>query len=221
MLKFQKKAIMKIGHINYLNLLPFYQFLKKKNIPISKGVPSTINKLYKKRAIDAAFISSIKAKNEKCLNAGIVAKKRVKTVLLCPGEGMDAESETSNMLKNILNLKGKVVIGDKAFKQKNCIDLAEIWYTKYNLPFVFALFCANKNYKYYEKLLNEFLRKKQKVPYLTLKKYAKKLGISSKEAKDYLDNIIYYRLGWREKKALKLFWRKSNEYLRNRKSTGN
>jgi chorismate dehydratase len=221
MLKFQKKGVMKIGHINYLNLLPFYQFLKKKNIPIIKGVPSNINKLYKKRAIDAAFISSIKAKNEKCLNAGIVAKKRVKTVLLCPGEGIDAESETSNMLKNILNLKGQVVIGDKAFKQKNCIDLAEVWHRKYKLPFVFATFCANKNFKQYEKLINEFLRKKQKVPYLTLKKYAKKLGISSKEAKDYLDNIIYYRLGWREKKALKLFWRKSDEYLRNKKFTRN
>jgi chorismate dehydratase len=221
MLKFQKKALMKIGHINYLNLLPFYQFLKKKNIPIIKGVPSTINKLYKKRAIDAAFISSIKAKNEKCFNAGIGAKKRVKTVLLCPGEGMDAESETSNMLKNILNLKGQVVIGDKAFRQKNCIDLAEVWYEKYKLPFVFACFCANKNYKQYEKLINEFLRKKQKVPYLTLKKYAKKLGISSKEAKDYLDNIIYYHLDWSEKKALKLFWRKTDEYLRNKKFTRN
>ncbi|WP_156922669.1 MqnA/MqnD/SBP family protein [Lebetimonas sp. JH292] len=134
---------------------------------------------------------------------------------------MDTESETSNMLKNVLNLKGQVVIGDKAFREKNCIDLAEIWYQKYKLPFVFALFCANKNQKEYKKLINKFLRKKQKVPFLTLKKYATRLGISTKEAKDYLDNIIYYPLGWREKKALKLFWRKSDEYLRNRKITRN
>jgi chorismate dehydratase len=200
---------MKIGHINYLNLLPFYQFLKKKNIPIIKGIPAEINKLYKKRKIEAAFISSIRAKNEKCFNVGIAAKKRVKSVLLCEGEGIDRESETSNMLKKILNLKGQVVIGDKAFKKKDCIDLAEIWYKKYKLPFVFALFCANTNYKKYEKLINEFIRKKQKIPYLTLKKYANLIGISSKEAKEYLDEIIYYKIGWREKKALKIFWEKS------------
>ena len=210
-----------IGHINYLNLLPFYQFLKKNNIKVTKGIPSNINKLYKKRKIEAAFISSIKAKNEKCFNVGIIAKKKVKTVLLCPGEGFDIESETSNMLKNILNLKGKVVIGDKAFKEKNCMDLAQIWYQKYKLPFVFALFCANKNQIKYKKLIKKFLKQKQKIPYLTLKKYSKKIGISTKEAKEYLDKIIYYKLGWREKKALKLFWRKSDEYLRNRKNSRN
>jgi len=210
-----------IGHINYLNLLPFYQFLKKNNIKVTKGIPSNINKLYKKRRIEAAFISSIKAKNEKCFKVGIVATKKVKTVLLCKGDGIDIESETSNMLKNILNLKGQVVIGDKAFKKNNCLDMAEIWYQKYKLPFVFAMFCANKNQKKYEKLIKKFLKQKQKIPFSTLHKYSKQLGISTKEAKEYLDKIIYYKLGWREKKALKLFWRKSDEYLRNRKNSRN
>ncbi len=210
-----------LGHIDYLNLLPFYQFLKKKNIKIKKGVPSKINKLFEKKQIDAAFISSVKSKNKKCFDVGIIADKKVKTVLVCPGEGIDSESATSNVLAKILNIKGKVVIGDKAFKEKNCIDLAQEWHKKYNLPFVFARFCVNRNYKKYEKLINKFTQKKQKIPYLTLKKYANKLGISYKDAKDYLDTIIYYKMGWREKKSLNLFLRKSNELIRNRKTSRN
>ena len=194
-----------LGHIDYLNLLPFYQFLKKKNIKIKKGVPSEINKLFEKRKIDAAFISSIKSKNKKCFDVGIIAKKEVRSVLLCTGSGEDKESATSNILAKQLNLKGKVVIGDKAFKEKNCIDLATEWYKRYKLPFVFARFCVNKEYKKYEKLINEFLKTKQKIPYLTLKKYADNLGISYKEAKEYLEKIIYYKIGWREKKALNKF----------------
>jgi chorismate dehydratase len=204
---------MLIGHIDYLNLLPFYQFLKKKNIKIKKGVPSEINALFEQKKIEAAFISSIKAKNRKCFNAGIVAKRKVKTVLVCNGSGIDKESATSNVLAKILRQNGKVVIGDKAFKEKNCTDLAAIWYKKYRLPFVFALFCANKNYKQYQKLINDFLAKKEKIPYYVLKKYADKLGISYKEAKEYLDKIIYYRIGWQEKKALKIFWRKADELV--------
>ncbi len=210
-----------LGHIDYLNLLPFYQFLKKKNIKIKKGVPSTINTMFEKGNIDAAFISSVKSKNKKCFDVGIIADKKVKTVLVCPGKGIDSESATSNVLAKILNIKGKVVIGDKAFKEKNCIDLAQEWHKKYNLPFVFARFCVNRNYKKYEKLINKFTQKKQKIPYLTLKKYANKLGISYKEAKEYLDTIIYYKIGWREKKSLNLFLRKSNELIRNRKTSRN
>ncbi len=198
-----------LGHIDYLNLLPFYQFLKKKHIQVKKGVPSEINLMFEKKQIDAAFISSVKSKNKKCFNAGIIAKKEVKTVLLCPGNGIDTDSATSNILAKQLKLKGKVVIGDKAFKEKNCIDLANEWYKKYKLPFVFARFCVNKDYyKKYEKLINEFLKTKQKIPYLTLKKYAKKLGISTNEAKEYLEEIIYYKMGHKEKKALKIFLKK-------------
>ena len=210
-----------LGHIDYLNLLPFYQFLKKKNIKIKKGVPSEINNLFEKRRIDAAFISSIKSKNKICFDAGIIANKKVKTVLICKGRGEDIESATSNMLAKVLNLKGKVIIGDKAFKQKECIDLANEWYKKYKLPFVFARFCVNKDNKKYEKLINEFLKTKQKIPYFTLQKYAKKLGISTQEAKEYIEKIIYYKIQWREKKSLKLFLRKSNEFTRNRKITKN
>jgi len=202
---------MLIGHIDYLNLLPFYQFLKQKGIKIKKSYPAQVNEWFEKGKINAAFISSIKAKNKKCLNAGIAAKKRVKTVLVCPGVGDDFESATSNVLAKVLNVKGRVVIGDKAFKEKNCIDLAEMWYKKYKLPFVFALFCTNKKNLKYKKLINEFLTKKPKIPYSVLQKYAKRTGISPKDAKDYLDNVIYYKIGWREKKALKKFWKQAQK----------
>jgi chorismate dehydratase len=210
---------MNIGHIEYLNLLPFYQFLKKKGIKVKKSYPSKINEWFKKGKIEAAFISSVKAQHKKCFPVGIAAKKRVQTVLVCEGTGDDFESATSNILAKILKQNGRVVIGDKAFKEKNCVDLATLWYEKYKLPFVFALFCVNKNYKKYENLIKEFIKTKQKIPYSTIKKYAKKLGITPKEAKNYLDNIIYYKLGWREKKALKIFWRKANELAKHRKTT--
>jgi len=202
---------MKIGHINYLNLLPFYQFLKKKGIKVRKSFPAEVNEWFEKRKIEAAFISSIKAKNKKCLNVGIAAKKEVRSVLVCKGNGEDLHSATSNVLAKVLNIKGRVVIGDKAFREKNCIDLANEWYKKYKLPFVFALFCVNKNYFKYKKLINSFTKQKQKIPYLMLKKEAKKIGITTKEAKEYLDKIIYYKLTWREKKALKKFWKKASK----------
>jgi len=208
---------MKIGHINYLNLLPFYQFLKKKGIKVSKSYPAKINEWFEKGQIEAAFISSIKAKNKKCFNAGIIAQKKVKTVIVCEGKGEDTESATSNVLAKILKQNGKVVIGDKAFKEKNCIDLAEVWYKKYKLPFVFAVFCANKNNKKYKKLIKNFLKQKQKIPYTTLSKYAENIEISYKEAKEYLDKIIYYKIGWREKKALKIFWKKAKQMEKNGK----
>lgn len=200
-----------LGHIDYLNLLPFYQFLKKKGIKVKKSYPKKINYLFEKKKVDAAFISSIKAKNKKCIDIGIAATKKVKTVLVCEGEGEDKESETSNILAKVLKIEGKVIIGDKAFKEKNCIDLANEWYKKYNLPFVFALFCTNKNHKKYKKLAKEFLKKNQKVPFYVLKKYAIKNNISFKEAKEYLEKIIYYKIGWREKKALKKFWKLSKK----------
>jgi chorismate dehydratase len=202
---------MKIGHINYLNLLPFYQFLKKKGIKVCSSYPAYINKLFEKKQIEAAFISSIKAQNKKCFNVGIAAKKRVKSVLVCQGQGEDKESQTSNILAKILNQEGRVVIGDKAFKEKGCKDLAKIWFERYNLPFVFALFCVNKHQKKYEKLIKEFLKSKPKIPYYVLKPYLQKTSLSYKEAKEYLEKVIYYKLSWQERKALYKFWKEAKK----------
>jgi chorismate dehydratase len=69
---------------------------------------------------------------------------------------------------------------------------------------VFARFCVNKNYKQYEKLINKFLNIKVYIPNSIIKKYAKKFDLSTEEIKEYL-NLIYYKIGYKEKRSLKKF----------------
>jgi chorismate dehydratase len=198
-----------IGQIDYINLLPFDIFLKK-HYPYyttKKSYPSKINRLFEKKIIDCAFISSIKSKNRKCFDAGIIVQKEVLSVLVCEGENKDDfESNTSNILAKILHQQGEVIIGDKAlkrYKDKNCKDLAKLWYERYGLPFVFATFCTNKNKQKYQKMVKKFLNSKTYIPQYILKKYSQR-GITPKEIKNYL-KLIYYKIGWKEKKSLKKF----------------
>ncbi len=206
---------MKIGQIDYLNLLPFHIFLKKHSYYTKKkSYPAKINKMFEKKIIEAGFISSIKSKNKNCLNAGIIANKKVLSVLVCPGKNKDDfESNTSNILAKILSQNGEIIIGDKALKRyhqnNNCKDLASLWYQKYKLPFVFARFCINKNEKKYQKLINKFLKTKIYIPQYILKKYMKKTSLSQKEIKEYLD-LIQYEIKYKETKSLKKFLKLSN-----------
>lgn len=214
-----------LSKIDYLNLLPFYVYIKKE-IPNSqlksiinykKSYPSKINNEFKNKKTDAAFISSIKSKNCQCTDAGIVAKDAVWSVLvlLNKEEKQDFESNTSNILAEILNIKGQVVIGDKALKiyyknEESFIDLAQIWYEKYNLSFVFARFCFNKHGRYFKTLAKNFSNSKVKIPNYILKKESQKLGLTPKQVLDYLEQIKY-KIGIKEKKSLKLFFRKIDE----------
>ena len=212
------------GSISYLNLLPFQIFFKKniKNSQIKqivqykKSVPSAINKKFKNRKIDAAFISSIKSKNKNCTNLGIVSYKEVYSVFVIEGrEKKDIESDTSNALAKVLNLKGEVTIGDKALKlylkekDLNYKDLSLEWYKKEGLPFVFARLCYNKHSKLIKPLAKKFALSKTKIPNYYLKKAAKEKGLSPKELKWYLQHI-YYNLNYKEKKALKTFLKLSS-----------
>ncbi|UTJ06060.1 MqnA/MqnD/SBP family protein [Arcobacter roscoffensis] len=205
--------------IDFINLLPFNIYIKKNIksnqiksiINYKKSYPSAINKKFKKRKVDAAFISSIASRNEKRFNLGIVAKDEVLSVLLVPGEyEKDYQSDTSNALAKVLELKGKVIIGDKALKyyhnneSKDFIDLAKTWKDKYNLPFVFAVLCFNSNKKLLTKITKNFDKRKIKIPQYILKEYAKRSGISTSNILDYLDKIDY-ELNIKEKRALKLF----------------
>ncbi len=212
------------GKIDYINLLPFHIFLKqsslssafKKAVEHKKGVPSSINSAFEKRRVSAAFISSIKSnkKNIKTLPLGIVAKKSVKSVIVKEGNSAsDPASATSNILSKVLNIKGKVIIGDRALQEyiKNpgqYIDLAKAWYDKYHLPFVFAVLCTNKHHKIYQRLVKIFKKRNIKIPRYILQSYASKRGISEKEIKEYL-KLITYNIGGKEKIALKLFLKKS------------
>ncbi|BCD68767.1 MqnA/MqnD/SBP family protein [Nitratiruptor sp. YY09-18] len=216
-----------IGKIDFINLLPFYVFLKreltfqeKSALEFYKGVPSHVNRLYKKRRVEAAVISSIFSRNQKCSRLGIVANKKVLSVLICPGEDMpDSDSNTSNILAHILGVQGRVLIGDKALlHQGDCQDLATLWYKRYKLPFVFARFCYRcKDYRY-KRLSNKFLHSHIKIPHYILKRYAKRSGLSIKQIRTYLE-FIHYTIGKKEELALKKFL--SLAIIEQKKSRGN
>ena len=211
---------MLFGSISYLNLLPFQLFLKryiknsaaKMSFRYKRAVPSQINKALKRREVNAAFISSVASKKCKCTDLGIIAHKKVYSVLLLEGENeSDPASATSNQLAHILELKGKVLIGDDALKYYldggKGIDLAEAWYEKTGLPFVFARLCYNRHDQAIEKLAKTFAKSKVKIPQYILKREAKKRGITPKELTWYLEHI-YYEMDWKAKRSLRLFLKK-------------
>ena len=213
---------MVFGKIEYLNLLPFHVFMKRftksnqqsMSMHYKRGVPAKINKEFLSRRVDAAFISSISAKKHKHVNLGIIAKKEVLSVLVVPSETSqeDKESASSNVLAKILNIKGRVLIGDKALKHyldaKAHIDLAKEWNNKYNTPFVFALLCYHKDKKYYKSIERNFLKHKIKIPAYILKQASQRTGVKEKDILNYL-KYISYELDAKALRGLKAFYTKS------------
>ena len=211
--------------IDFINLIPFYVYIKK-NIKSSqtksiinykKSYPSKINQDFHKRRVDGAFISSINSQKCKCTDIGIVAKKEVLSVLSIPGEfSKDTQSDTSNILAQVLDEKGKIIIGDKALQYyyqndtQGFVDLAQKWHDEYKLPFVFARLCYTKNEKTIESLANNFVNTKVKIPQYVIKKYAKRTGLSVKQISQYLDKISY-NIGYKEKKSLNKFFKLSSK----------
>jgi chorismate dehydratase len=205
------------GSISYLNLLPFQLFLKrylnhsgaKMAFRYHRAVPSSINKALKSKKVNAAFISSIASKKCKCSDLGIVAKGSVYSVFVLPTQkGDDPASETSNHLAKVLKLDGQVLIGDKALKYYldggEGIDLANEWYKRTNLPFVFARLCYNQHSKYIKRLSKKFANSNIKIPQYILKKEAKKRGITPNELTWYLKHI-HYKIDYKAQKGLNKF----------------
>jgi chorismate dehydratase len=214
---------MLFGSISYLNLLPFQVFLKrylsgnaaKMSFNYKRAVPSQINKALKRKEVNAAFISSIASKKCKCTDLGIIADKKVYSVLLLKGKNKaDPASATSNQLAKILDLQGQVLIGDAALKYYldggEGIDLAEAWYEKTRLPFVFARLCYNRHDDSIKKLAKQFSHTTVRIPQYILKKEAKKRDISTNQLTWYLEHI-YYKMDNKAKKSLKLFLQKSKK----------
>ncbi|WP_373032805.1 MqnA/MqnD/SBP family protein [Sulfurovum sp.] len=212
---------MLFGSISYLNLLPFQVFLKRyisnnasqMTFRYKRAVPSQINKALQRREVHAAFISSVTSAKCKCTDLGIIADQKVYSVLLLEGENeIDPASATSNQLARVLELQGKVLIGDAAlkhyFNEGTGIDLAEAWYKETGLPFVFARLCYNKHEQAIQKLARTFAQTKVKIPQYILKKEAKKRGITPKQLTWYLGHIRY-KMDDKAKKSLKLFLNKS------------
>lgn len=215
---------MLFGKIDYINLLPFHVFLKSSSLPNSfksscernKAVPSAINQKFKKRRVDAAFISSIESQRKGItpLALGIVAQSEVHSVLIKQGVVQsDPASATSNVLAKVLGLEGEVFIGDRALKlylenPEAYTDLGDEWHKRYALPFVFGRLCANRHHAFYKKLAKRFGKTPVKIPQYILKEYSKKRGISPKDIREYL-TLISYTIAKKEQKALKLFFKKA------------
>ena len=211
---------MVFGKIEYLNLLPFHVFMKRftrssqesMSMNYYKSVPAKINNKFISRGVDAAFISSISARDYRHVDLGIIAKKEVQSVLVIPHakDKKDKESASSNALANILNIHGEVIIGDKALKyylsEKEYIDLAKVWNEKYNLPFVFALLCFHKDKNLYKLIQNSFLKQKIKIPQYILKQASLKTEIAQKDILKYLE-FISYDLDAKAKLGLKRFYK--------------
>lgn len=212
------------GRIDYINLLPFYLFLKrrvkssrlKQMAEYKKSYPSKINKRFKKQSVDAAFISSIESKKYRCLKVGIIAKKEVRSVIVKRGKNKsDYHSATSNILAKILQINGEVIIGDKALKaylenKNSYIDLSQLWYQKTKLPFVFARLCFHKNKNLYQSLTDSFLKQKIKIPQYILNRYAKTRKIKKRDILSYL-RLIEYKIDHKSEKSLKVFLKKARK----------
>ena len=210
---------MVFGKIEYLNLLPFHVFMKrftkssqqKMSMHYKRGVPSEINKKFTSKRVDAAFISSIGAQGYKQVGLGIIAKKEVLSVIVVPSkyDELDEESASSNILASILNIQGKVLIGDKALEYSlnsdKYIDLAGEWYKKFGLPFVFAILCYHKETKIFHKVQKNFLKQNIKIPQYILEKASERTGIKKQEILSYL-NYISYDLDAKAKLGLKKFY---------------
>ncbi len=211
---------MLLGKIDYINLAPFHVYLKrhiknsrfKQSIEYKKSYPAHINKLFKRRQVDAAFISSIESKRGsfRCYDVGIVAHKEIRSVLVKRGVyRRDTESATSNALVKRLGIEGEVIIGDKALcawleNPDAYEDLAALWYAKHRLPFVFARFCVNRHYDYYEGLIQGFLRSRTKIPLYILRRYADRSGIPVKEIRSYL-KLVHYEIDHSAARSLRKF----------------
>jgi len=221
----KKESRVLFGKIEYLNLLPFHLFMKRysrssryyMSFNYKKGVPAKINADYAARRVDAAFISSIKARREQFVDLGIIAKKEVLSVILLPSENDidDQASATSNILAKVLGLHGEVLIGDRALSHylrgdETAIDLAEAWHERYHLPFVFALLCHHQHQREIRALAQAFKRDKRKIPQYLLKEASERSGIAPEEIKNYLTHISY-ELDSKAKAGLRKFWRLSDQ----------
>jgi len=208
------------GKIEYINLLPFHVFMKrftkgssaKMSMEYKKSVPSKINRAFHARRVDAAFISSISAQNSSHIGLGIIAKKDVQSVIVIPSKNSqkDIESASSNILASILEIKGEVLIGDKALRyalnNNNYIDLAREWHKRYKLPFVFALLCFHKDKRLYKKIEREFLKTNIKIPRYILQKAMKNTNIQENDILKYLE-LISYKIDYKASLGLKLFYK--------------
>lgn len=206
------------GKIDFINLLPFHVFMKRyskstrihQTLNYHKGVPSSLNRSFAARRIDAAFISSITAQNCHHFNIGIVAKREVLSVLALTSneDKKDVDSASSNLLAQLLEVHGEVLIGDKALRYfysgGEHIDLGKLWHEHTKLPFVFALLCTHHHTDELKRLSSAFARQKIKIPYYILCEASRKSQLTNQQISHYL-TFISYTVGEKERRGYKRF----------------
>ncbi len=212
---------MKIGKIDYINLIPFEVFVKslpltyasKKFLALKKSYPAKLNRDFLARKIQSGFISSIAARGQRMSPAGIIAKGDVWSVIVIDNEeGDDEQSATSNALAKVLQLQGRVLIGDRALQyyfthsHEHIIDMGAVWYQRYRLPFVFGRFCYNAQSRLHCHIITSFVCKKVKIPFYILRQYALRSDLNMKDIIQYLAHISY-KIGPKETRAIKKFYR--------------
>lgn len=184
---------------------------QKMSMHYKRGVPAQVNEKFRSKRVDAAFISSIYARGYANVALGIIAKKEVLSVVVVPHaqELYDSESASSNVLADILNIKGKVLIGDKALKHSlhstDYIDLAKAWTTRYELPFVFALLCFHTKKDFFKQIEKHFLKRRVRIPQYILHQASSRTDIDAGEILKYLE-CISYDLDAKAKLGLKKFY---------------
>ena len=221
---------MRFGKIDYLNLLPFEVFIRSYPKPSQfwlfykkkKSYPAYLNKEFLFGRIDAGFVSSItalRARYEKFkpANVGIIAKKRVISVICLPKEsGEDYQSATSNALLKVLRLQGRVLIGDRALLEvleqhkrgeRNYIDMGEKWAQREHLPFVFGRLCVRQNRAFYTKMMHAFTKKRVKIPQYILQKAESQSGVCKQEILKYLQ-VLSYKIDKKANFGVERFYRK-------------
>lgn len=210
---------MRFGKISYLNLVPFDIFIKQYPAPNAfkaflnhhQSYPAKLNKEFLFKRIDAGFISSIAGIKASKTQSGIISHSEVWSVIIIRTESKsDYQSASSNALAKILNIKGEVLIGDRALRYKlsgkDYIDLGAKWFEKTHLPFVFGILCCNKNKDFYSRISRQFNAKSIKIPQYLLEKYALNSAIKKSDIKAYLKRI-HYQITPKSQYALKRFYR--------------
>ncbi|WP_104759763.1 MqnA/MqnD/SBP family protein [Helicobacter bizzozeronii] len=217
---------MRFGKIDYLNLLPFDVFIKAYPTPISfkqflnhrKTYPAKLNQDFLFRRIDAGFISSIAGfvawRKKQVTPCAIIGYKKVLSVLVVlQDEGIDTQSATSNALCQVLGLKGQVLIGDRALRfyyrkepKRDFVDLAQVWYQKRKLPFVFGRFCYQAHGKFYTQIAHAFCKRPTKIPHYILEQKTQESQLKRQQILHYLKHI-HYKIGAKEEFSLRCFYR--------------
>jgi len=144
----------------------------------------------------------------------------------------DPESRTSNLLAQLLLqmhlgsgakvIRGEkeepcdasVVIGDRALTtqpgEHPVYDLAELWKEMTGLPFVFAVWVHRKDNEKrpsLAKVLQESCKLGEAARESIAERFSRKLSLPLSLCRDYISSCVYYRVGDREKQAIRRFER--------------